>query len=512
MTQAAPDAPIPNAPIPNAPLYDLLVVGGGVNGVGIARDAAGRGLEVLLVERHDLAGATSSASSKLVHGGLRYLEQYEFRLVRESLTEREVLLAAAPHIIRPLRFVLPVHKGLRPGWMLRTGLFLYDHIGGRKKLPATRTVRRSSGDPELTPLQDRYRLGYEYSDCWADDARLVALCAVDARERGADIRVGWSLAAARRDGAHWVADLTGPEGEATTVRARGLVNAGGPWVGEVLGKTGANAAHHQPRLVKGSHIVVRKLYEGPQAYTFQNADGRIVFIVPYEEDFSLIGTTDIPYHDQPIAPVASDDEIAYLCALASDYLKTPLSPTEVVWTYSGVRPLYDDGEASASAVTRDYVFDMDAPQGMAPLLSIFGGKLTTHRVLAEHALRDLQPVLGFTSGPWTAGAVLPGGDLPGADFEAFAAAQTRRYPWAPERMIRRMAHAYGTRLERVMGSAMGLGDLGEAFSPDLYEAELTYMRREEWAGDAQAALWRRSKLGLHLTAEQIDAVAAWFRR
>jgi glycerol-3-phosphate dehydrogenase len=490
--------------------FDLLVVGGGINGVGIARDAAGRGLSVLLVERHDLAGATSSASSKLVHGGLRYLEQYEFRLVRESLTEREVLLAAAPHIIRPLRFVLPYHKGLRPPWMLRTGLFMYDHIGGRKRLPATTTVRRGR-NPGLDPLQDRYRLGFEYSDCWADDARLVVLNAQDAQARGAEILVGWSLDAARRDGALWVGELTADGGRKRTVRARALVNAGGPWVGEVLGRTGAaKKAHHAPRLVKGSHIVTPRLYEGEQAFTFQNTDGRIVFVVPYEEDFSLIGTTDIPYEDDPTAPEAGDDEIAYLCALASDYLATRISPADVVWTYSGVRPLYDDGEANASAVTRDYVFDMDAPDGQAPLLSIFGGKLTTYRKLAEHAMRDLQPAMGFSAGPWTAGSVLPGGDLPGADFEAFAAEQVKRYAWAPVRMIRRMSHAYGTRLGEVMGSATDLKGLGECFSPDLYEAELQHMKSAEWTRDAKAALWRRSKLGLHLSKAQRDRVGAWF--
>ncbi|MDB5431759.1 MAG: glycerol-3-phosphate dehydrogenase [Caulobacter sp.] len=490
--------------------FDLLVVGGGINGVGIARDAAGRGLSVLLVERHDLAGATSSASSKLVHGGLRYLEQFEFRLVRESLAEREVLLNAAPHIIRPLRFVLPVHKGLRPPWMLRTGLFLYDHIGGRKRLPATTTVKRGH-DLMLDPLKDSFRMGFEYSDCWADDARLVVLNARDAAERGAEIQVGWSLAAARRDGGHWVADLKSESGETRTVRARALVNAGGPWVGEVLGLTGAaKKAHHEPRLVKGSHIVVPRLHDGDQAFTFQNDDGRIAFVVPYEEDFSLIGTTDIPYDDDPAAPVASPQEIDYLCELVSDYLITPVTKADVVWTYSGVRPLYDDGEANASAVTRDYVFDMDAPAGQAPLLSIFGGKLTTYRKLAEHAMADLQPALGFKAGPWTAPAILPGGDLPNADFEPFAAEQVRRYAWAPARMVRRMSHAYGTRLERVMGSATKLADLGEAFSPDLSEAELDHMKRDEWTRDAKAALWRRSKLGLHLSADQQARVAAWF--
>jgi glycerol-3-phosphate dehydrogenase len=493
----------------SGPTIDLLVVGGGINGVGIARDAAGRGLSVVLAERHDLAGATSSASSKLVHGGLRYLEQYEFRLVRESLAEREVLLAAAPHIISPLRFVLPVHKGLRPPWMLRTGLFLYDHIGGRKRLPATTTVRRP-GSHALDPLKAEFRLGFEYSDCWADDARLVVLNAQGAQERGAEILVGWSLDSARREGGHWVGELSDGAGGKRSVRARALVNAAGPWVGEVLGRAASVRANHAPRLVKGSHIVVPRLHGGDQAFTFQNADGRIAFVIPYETDFSLIGTTDIPYHDDPAGVVATDDEIAYLCDLASGYLATPVSPADVVWTYSGVRPLYDDGEANASAVTRDYVFDMDAPAGQAPMLSIFGGKLTTFRKLAEHAMADLQPLMGFRKGAWTTGAPLPGGDIPNTDFPAFAEEQIRRYDWAPARMIRRMAHAYGTRLSEVIGAAKDLKGLGESFSPDLYEAELSHMRTHEWARDAKAALWRRSKLGLHLSEVQRARVSGWF--
>jgi glycerol-3-phosphate dehydrogenase len=487
---------------------DLLVVGGGINGVGIARDAAGRGLSVLLVERGDLAGATSSASSKLIHGGLRYLEQYEFRLVHESLAEREVLLAAAPYIIRPLRFVLPVHSGLRPPWLLRLGLFLYDHIGGRKRLPATRTVHRSR-DPVFEALAPGYTLGFEYSDCWADDARLVVMNALDARQRGARIEPGWTVTAAHRAGSVWTVEMTSHSGERRTVTAGALVNAAGPWVEEILRAAGAHR-HRSLRLVKGSHLIVRRLYEGPQAYTLQNADGRVVFAIPYEDDFTLIGTTDIPFSGDPTGVRADGNEVAYLCGLISGYLKTPLTPKDTVWTYSGVRPLYDDGGVSASTVTRDYVFDMDAPAGQAPLLSIFGGKLTTYRKLAEHALSKLLPVMQRSTTPWTRGATLPGGDIPRCDLEAFANEQLRRHAYAPPALIRRLCRSYGTRIERILGQARQLTDLGAEVAPRVYEAELNLMRSEEWARTGEDALWRRSKLGLHLDAQGREKVSAWF--
>ena len=490
------------------PPVDLLVVGGGINGVGIARDAAGRGLSVLLVERGDLAGATSSASSKLIHGGLRYLEQYEFRLVHESLAEREVLLAAAPYIIRPLRFVLPVHDGLRPPWLLRLGLFLYDHIGGRKRLPATRTVRRDR-QPVFAPLADSYRLGFEYSDCWADDARLVVVNAIDAQQRGAQIEPGWALTAARREGTLWLVDITSRTGERRTVSARALVNAAGPWVEDILHAAGAHR-HTSLRLVKGSHIIVRRLYEGSQAYTLQNADGRVVFAIPYEDDFTLIGTTDIPFSGDPTNVHVDGTEVSYLCGLISGYLKTPVTPKDVVWNYSGVRPLHDDGGGSASTVTRDYVFDLDAAAGQAPLLSIFGGKLTTYRKLAEHALSKLLPVLEVSSRPWTRGAILPGGDIPRGDLEAFTAETTRDHAYAPPALIRRLCRSYGTRVERILGKARQLSDLGAEIAPGVYEAELNLMRSEEWARTGDDALWRRSKLGLHLDAPARERVKAWF--
>lgn len=489
------------------PIYDLLVVGGGINGVGIARDAAGRGLSVLLAERSDLASATSSASSKLIHGGLRYLEQYEFRLVHESLAEREVLLSAAPYIVRPLRFVLPVHSGLRSPWLLRLGLFLYDHIGGRKRLPGTRTVRRN--DAVFAPLAPEYRSGFEYSDCWADDARLVVVNALDAQQRGAHIETGWGVTAARRDGLLWSVDLSSRYGEQRTVSARALVNAAGPWVEDILRATGGQR-HRSLRLVKGSHIIVRRLYDGPQAYTLQNADGRVVFAIPYEDDFTLIGTTDIPFADDPAHVRVDADEIAYLCGLISGYLKAPIAPKDVVWTYSGVRPLYDDGGVSASTVTRDYAFDMDASEGLAPMLSVFGGKLTTYRKLAEHALSKLLPVMQMNRPGWTRGATLPGGDIPGGDLVAFTAEQSRRYSFVPPELVRRLCRSYGTRIESILGAARRLEGLGAEIAPRVYEAELNVMRTQEWARTGADALWRRSKLGLHLDEAGRDRVIGWF--
>jgi glycerol-3-phosphate dehydrogenase len=492
------------------PPYDLLVIGGGINGVGIARDAAGRGLSVLLVERGDLASATSSASSKLVHGGLRYLEQYEFRLVRESLAEREVLLAAAPHIIWPLRFVLPIHSGLRPPWVLRAGLFLYDHIGGRKVLPPTRTVRRGRDDA-LQPLAEKYVHGFEYSDCWADDARLVVINAIDAVARGACIEPGWNVTGARRESELWHVDMASNTGEQRTVRAIGLVNAAGPWVQDVLRSTGSTR-HSSLRLVKGSHVVVPRLYTGTQAFTLQTADRRIVFIIPYQDDFTLIGTTDIPFTGDPAKVEASGDEIHYLCDLASEYLKTPVTGSQAVWSYSGVRPLYDDGDVSASTVTRDYVFDLDTADGRTPLLSVYGGKLTTYRKLSEHALSELRAPLRFDAREWTRGSTLPGGDIPGGDFETFAREQATRYSFAPPKLIRRLCRAYGTRVERVLGNAQGLQDLGEEFGAGLYEAELQFMRDHEWARTGADALWRRSKMGLRLDRAQQERVAKWFTK
>ncbi|MGC8517062.1 MAG: glycerol-3-phosphate dehydrogenase [Steroidobacteraceae bacterium] len=500
-------APRSDAPIEDR-LYDIVVVGGGINGVGIARDAAGRKLATLLLEKHDLAGATSSASSKLIHGGLRYLEQSEFRLVRESLKEREVLWAAAPHAVQPLRFVLPVRQGMRPAWMLRTGLFLYDHIGERKRLAPTRTLRRGR-DSALDPLHESIRLAFEYSDCWVDDARMVVLNAIDAQERGAHISVGWALTQARREEHTWRVETEGPGGERVSVRARALVNAAGPWVEDVLGRTGTRS-RSALRLIKGSHFVVPRLYPGPHAYTFQGADGRVIFTIPYERNFTLIGTTDVPYDADPAQVKISTDEIRYLCDVLAQYLRKSVSPEQAIWEYSGVRPLYDDGGFSASTVTRDYVFDLDAPADGAPVLSVFGGKLTTYRKLAEHALGELLPKLGIASSAWTRAAVLPGGDIPDMDIGKFTAEQQSRYAFAEPDMIHRMCRAYGTRIERVLGSARNRADLGTPFSAQFYEAELEYLQNAEWARCAQDVLWRRSKLGLTAAPSVIEAINRWF--
>lgn len=489
-------------------LYDLVVIGGGVNGVGIARDAAGRGLRVLLLEDRDLAGATSSASSKLIHGGLRYLEHSEFRLVRESLKEREVLWAAAPHIIHPLRFVLPVRAGMRPAWMLRAGLFLYDHIGERRRLAPTRTLRRGRA-AALETLRRPIRVAFEYSDCAVDDARLVVVNAVDAREHGASIAVGWRFTRGRRESKVWRVEVQSQRGEQHLVTTAALINAAGPWVESVLRTVGV-PRHRALRLVKGSHIVVPRLYPGAHAYTLQGSDGRVIFTIPYAEEFTLIGTTEVSYEADPAQVDISAEEIEYLCRVVGQYLRTAVTAQQVVWSYAGARPLYDDGSVTASTVTRDYVFDLDAPQGMAPILSVFGGKLTTYRRLAEHALEELLPRMGVVSRPWTRSAVLPGGDIPQMDIEAFAAEQTARYAFLDPRVVRRMCRAYGTRIERIVGTARRSAELGQEVIPQLYEAELEYLRTQEWARTAEDVLWRRSKLGLVSGPGATERVSRWF--
>ena len=390
-------------------VFDLLIVGGGINGAGIARDAAGRGLSVLLVEQGDLAGATSSASTKLIHGGLRYLEYYEFRLVREALIERERLLEAAPHIIWPLRFILPHEKGIRPAWFVRLGLFLYDHIAKRKRLPGTQTIRLTT-HPAGTALKPGFDTAFMYSDAWVEDSRLVALNALDAAERGADIRVRTKLVRARRDGDGWRATLESAAGAATEVMARVLVNAAGPWVADVLNSKLGLDTSKSVRLVKGSHIVVPKLFQGEHAFILQNTDKRIVFAIPYQGRFTLVGTTDVPVETGPGQVAIGDEEVRYLCAVVNHFFRREVTPADVVWTYSGVRPLFDDGSIEASAVTRDYVFDLDTAGG-APVLSIFGGKITTFRKLAEHALDELKLFFPGMKPAWTDTASLPGGDI-----------------------------------------------------------------------------------------------------
>ena len=488
-------------------IYDLLVIGGGINGAGIARDAAGRGMRVLLVEKDDLASHTSSASTKLVHGGLRYLEHYEFRLVAESLREREVLLRNAPHIIWPLRFVMPHEPTMRPKWMLRLGLALYDRIGGKMSLPRSKRVDLRIA-PHRGVLQDRLAAGFEYSDCWVEDARLVVLSAKDAEERGAEVLVRTECTDLERSAESWSATLRDKEGE-RKVSARAVINAAGPFVDRVAKVALGQGTPAHLRLVKGSHIIVSRRFPGEHAYIFQQPDGRIVFAIPYERDFTLIGTTDLLHEGNLDAVRISDEETRYLCDAASRYFASAITVEEIASTYAGVRPLYEDNAASNSTVTRDYVFELEA-EGGAPILSVYGGKITTYRKLAEHALDRLGKVLALPGKPWTAHAPLPGGDMPDGDFAAFLWRASERYSWVPPEMLLRLARAYGTRMDRVLGTATSLDDLGRDFGGTLFEAELRYLVDQEFARTAEDALWRRSKLGLHLPTEARQAVAEWF--
>jgi len=492
---------------------DIAVIGGGINGCGIARDAVGRGWSVFLCEKGDLAGATSSAASKLIHGGLRYLEYYEFRLVREALLERETLWRMAPHIIWPLRFVLPHHNGLRPAWLLRLGLFLYDHLGARELLPATRTLRLRE-DPAGAPLKPQYTLGFEYSDCWVEDSRLVVLNARDAADRGATIAPRTACVSARREAGLWRLTLQEQTGGATyEVAARTLVNAAGPWVGDVLnGVVGANA-RASVRLVKGSHIVTERLFDHDRCYIFQNNDRRVFFVIPYERDFTLIGTTDLDYTGDPGAVAASDDEIDYLCKAAGDYFLKPITRDQVKWSYSGVRPLFDDGATAAQAATRDYVLKIDAEDAGPALLNVFGGKLTTYRRLAESALALLAPYLPKPARPgaWTAKAALPGGEFPVQGFEALIEGLRTRYPALDPQMIRRLARAYGALTPKILGDAKTSTDLGCAFGAGLTQAEIEYLMDREWAMTAQDVVWRRSKLGLRLSQHEIEEIDTYMK-
>jgi glycerol-3-phosphate dehydrogenase len=468
---------------------DLLIIGGGINGAAIARDAAGRGLSVALLEQHDLAARTSSASTKLIHGGLRYLENYEFRLVREALQERERLLAIAPHIIWPLEFVLPHAKHLRPALMIRAGLFLYDHLARRKRLPASRAIRFAANQAGQI-IKPEIARGFTYADCWVEDSRLVVLNAMAAAESGARILTRTKLLSARREGGLWHAQT-----EAGPIAARAAVNAAGPWVSEVLNAKFGRNTEKSVRLIKGSHIVTRRLHDSPQAFILQNPDGRIVFVIPYEREFSLIGTTDIPFTDDPNFVTITKEETAYLCESVNRYFRNPVTPEDVVWSYAGVRPLFDDHAENASAVTRDYVLDLDTGPDLAPLLSVFGGKITTSRRLAEHAMEKLLPAMGRKVAPsWTAGTPLPGGDF--ADFDDYLAAFQRGHPDLAPDTARRLVRAYGTRAESFVRP-----DMGEDFGAGLSEAEIAYLVQNEWARTADDILWRRSKLGLHVTPD-----------
>jgi glycerol-3-phosphate dehydrogenase len=519
---APPLAPPPRPdPVSPGPLgCDVLVVGGGINGAGIARDLAGRGWRVVLAEQDDLASHTSSSSTKLIHGGLRYLEYYEFSLVRKALQEREVLLKSAPHIMWPLRFVMPHDPSMRPAWLIRLGIFLYDHLARREVLPGSRSVNLRS-HPVGAPLQTRYTRGFIYSDGWVDDARLVVLNAIDARSRGAQLLTRTRCVSARRGLRGWQATLQPASGAAIEVNARALVNAAGPWAEAFLRGT-AQAHQGEPlatkslRLVKGSHIVVPRRFEHDHAYIFQNPDKRIIFAIPYERDFTLIGTTDVELHGDPRGARIADDEVAYLCEQASRYFVQPVRPADVVWSYAGVRPLLEDDSGDPSAVTRDYLLEPNT--SAAPLLSVWGGKITTFRKLAEEAADEISRMLGEARPAWTHGALLPGGDLsawvgapqrPDTDFERLVQAIVTRHAWLPTPLARRLARAYGARVSGLLGDAKALADLGAEVAPGLHEAELRFLQREEWACSADDVLWRRSKLGLHYTAAERARVSTW---
>jgi glycerol-3-phosphate dehydrogenase len=486
--------------------YDLIVIGGGVNGAGIARDAAGRGAKVLLLEARDLAGGTSSASTKLVHGGLRYLEHAEFGLVHEALNERETLWRIAPHIVRPLRFVLPVIPkewgGQRPAWMLRAGLFLYDHIGGSGALPGTDSIDLTA-HPAGAPLKRDLTKGFEYSDGWVDDARLVVLNALRAKELGAQVRTRTPVTAARRKGALWRVET--PAG---TFAARALVNAGGPAADDVARLCGGQP-DFAVRRVRGSHIVVRKLFDHPFAYILQLPDKRIVFAIPYEGEFTLIGTTDRDNPGSPFEVSASHEEIAYLCQAVSEYFAKPITPADVVHSYAGVRALIDDGSGKPEAASRGYHLPLSPPEDGAPLLGVYGGKITSYRALAEEAVDALAARMGWTGEAWTAGTPLPGGDFPKESQDALIAGVGRAYPFLSPADATRIARAYGTRAGEWLGDAQDWNDLGRAFGARLSEAEIDYLKREEWAQTAEDVLWRRTKLGLHMTAAERAEVAEY---
>ena len=508
----------------SAGTVDLFIIGGGINGCGIARDAAGRGLSVILAEQGDLAQATSSASTKLFHGGLRYLEYFEFGLVRKALEERETLLVAMPHISWPMRFVLPYHpdmrfegdtptgkllsafmpwmRGRRPAWLIRLGLFLYDTLGGRKILPATRTLDLRT-DPAGDALNPKFQKAYEYSDCWVEDSRLVALNARDAEIRGARILVQTRVISAARVGELWEITTEDASGQ-TTYSARALVNAGGPWVEDIIRNVTRINSTEGVRLVRGSHIVTKKLYSHDRCYFFQGEDGRIIFAIPYEQDFTLIGTTDQDHKGKPSEAVCTPEERDYLCAFASKYFAAPVTAEDVVWTYSGVRPLYNDGAKSATAATRDYVLSLDTTG--APLLNVFGGKITTYRRLAEGALEKLLPFFPGTKGDWTARVALPGGDFPHDDVGLLTAHLKAAYPYLTDYWAGRLIRAYGTEAEKVLGGATSADALGTDFGATLTEAEVRWLMTHEYARHATDVVWRRTKLGLRMTADQIEAL------
>jgi len=491
--------------------FDLAVIGGGINGCGIARDAAGRGTSVFLCEQDDLANGTSSSSTKLIHGGLRYLEYYEFRLVREALREREVLLNAAPHIITPLRFILPHHEGLRPAWLIRLGLFLYDHIGGRKLLPGTSSVNLQT-DEAGKVLKDNFSKGFEYSVCWVMDSRLVVLNAIDAAAKGAIIRTRTKLISATRNGSAWTLTLLDKTlGKELTVRARVLINASGPWLDQLLAHITHNATREHIRMVKGSHILVRKMFDHNRAYIFQHADGRIIFAIPFESDFTLIGTTDVDFHGNPGEVAISEAETQYLCRVASEYFIRELAPTDVVSSFSGIRPLFDDGKNKAQAATRDYVLKLDTGKNEAPLLSIYGGKITTYRKLAESVLAKLSPFLPGMGDVWTEQAKLPGGDFPPSGIAAVVEKLRRCCPILTENLAARLVRTYGTCAWMMTASIRDKDTLGPCFGANLHTFEVDYLIEKEWAMGAADVLWRRTWLGLLLSAAEVQVLDAYIK-
>ena len=491
--------------------YDVVIIGGGINGCGIARDAAGRGLSVLLCEKDDLAQATSSASTKLFHGGLRYLEYYQFRLVREALIEREVLLQAMPHISWPMRFVLPHHSGLRPSWLLRLGLFLYDHLGGRKILPPTETLNLKT-HAAGKPLKDLYTRGFEYSDCWVEDSRLVVLNARDAEARGATIKTRTRVEGARREADLWIVDLKDTwSGETYQVKAKAIINCGGPWVSEILHDRIHEHSKDGVRLVRGSHIVTKKLFDHDKSYIFQQSDGRIIFAIPYEDDFTLIGTTDVDHAGDPKDAICTQEEIEYLTSAASEYFAKPVTADDVVWTFSGVRPLYDDNASSATEATRDYVLKLRDKNGKTPLLNVFGGKITTYRKLADAALSKIEDYFPSLGKSWTVNQALPGGDFPVDGAGRLALDLSAAYPFASDRLIIRLVKAYGTDAYNVLGDAKTEKDLGQHFGWDLYGREVQWLIDNEYARTTEDVLWRRSKLGLRLSEEEIAGLEHWMQ-
>ena len=481
--------------------FDIVVIGGGVNGAGIARDASGRGLSVLLCEKDDLASHTSSASTKLIHGGLRYLEHYDFMLVRHALQEREVLLKAAPHIIWPLRFILPHHQSLRPRWLIRLGLFFYDHIGGRKLLPKSHSVNLTE---HLTgeSLKENYSHGFEYSDCWVQDSRLVVLNVMDAAERGCDVRVRTEVMDLIRHEGHWSVKLKDKNNsQVSSVTAKVIVNASGPWVDKTLDLDEEHDSRYSTRLVKGSHIVVPKIFDHPYTYIFQNPDNRILFAVPYEQNYTLLGTTDMEIEGEPGSIEIDNTEIEYICNAVSEYFKKPVKADDVIWSYSGVRPLYDDASANASKVTRDYKLDLDTRKN-TPILSVYGGKITTYRKLADQAVDMLTGHLDIQKSDWTQSTHLPGGDIPDLDFDAYLDTSGKRHPWLDESLLYDYARNYGTCMETLLKGCQTMDDLGHHFGGLLYEKEVDYLLQYEWAQTAEDILWRRSKKGLQLSQEE----------